>query len=120
MKISHYNPNQKATPIHITNQAIERIGALLKLESDTQLKFRIYITGGGCSGFSYGFMFDRDTNDDDITLETNQCPIVIDSMSYPYLKGATLDYKVDLNGAKFYVENPNATSTCSCGSSFVI
>jgi iron-sulfur cluster insertion protein len=80
----------------------------------------VYITGGGCSGFQYGFTFDPNVNEDDTTVEKEGVQLLIDSMSFQYLAGAKIDYLEDLSGARFVIENPNATSTCGCGSSFSV
>ncbi len=80
----------------------------------------MFITGGGCSGFSYGFTFDEDIADDDSLIENGGVTMVVDSMSYQYLAGAEVDYREDLQGAQFVVQNPNASSTCGCGNSFSI
>jgi iron-sulfur cluster insertion protein len=84
------------------------------------LKLRVFITGGGCSGFSYGFTFDEDIADDDALIENGGVTMVVDPMSYQYLAGAEVDYREDLQGAQFVVQNPNASSTCGCGNSFSI
>ena len=84
------------------------------------LNLRVFITGGGCNGFSYGFTFDEDVADDDAVVESLGVSMLVDSMSYPYLEGAEVDYVEDLNGAQFVVTNPNADSTCGCGNSFSI
>ena len=121
MEINSYDPAKPPKKVFsVTLDAQQKIKGLLDLEQEDTLKFRVYVTGGGCSGFTYGFMFDREQNEDDIEVELAHCPVLIDSMSFPYLQGAKLDYASDLDGAKFRVHNPNATSTCSCGSSFVI
>jgi iron-sulfur cluster insertion protein len=82
------------------------------------LKLRVFVQGGGCSGFQYGFTFDEITNEDDTTMTKNGVSLLIDAMSYQYLVGAEIDYKEDLQGAQFVIKNPNATTTCGCGSSF--
>jgi iron-sulfur cluster insertion protein len=82
------------------------------------LKLRVFVQGGGCSGFQYGFTFDEITNEDDTIMSKHGVSLLIDAMSYQYLLGAEIDYKEDLQGAQFVIKNPNATSTCGCGSSF--
>lgn len=89
-------------------------------EDNSQLALRVFVTGGGCSGFQYGFTLDEETNDDDFAVEKDGVRIVVDPMSYQYLIGATIDYQEDLSGAQFTISNPNATTTCGCGSSFSV
>ena len=101
-------------PIIFTDAASLKVKELIDEEGNPNLKLRVFVQGGGCSGFQYGFTFDETTNEDDgVTL-------LIDSMSYQYLVGAEIDYKEDLEGAQFVIKNPNATTTCSCGSSFSV
>jgi len=107
-------------PMLVTDNAVAKVKGLIDEEGNPDLKLRVYVTGGGCSGFQYGFTFDEACADDDARIERSGVVVVIDSMSYPYLVGATLDYKEGLQGARFTVENPNASSTCGCGSSFAI
>ena len=102
--------------IELTNSASERIMNVLQ-EGDRS-KFRVYVTGGGCSGFQYGFKFDDDEAFDDDIIDFGKFKVLIDSMSYPYLYGSTLDFVEVLSGAKFVIENPNAKTTCGCGESF--
>jgi iron-sulfur cluster insertion protein len=109
-----------ADPIIFTDSAAEKVGALIAEEGNDNLKLRVYITGGGCSGFQYGFTFDEETNDDDTQIENGGVTVLIDSMSVGYLNGAEIDYKEDLNGAQFVIRNPNASTTCGCGSSFSV
>ncbi len=108
------------TPIQITANAVDRVRALVEEEGNNALKFRVYVTGGGCSGFQYGFSFDEESADDDTLIQKDGITVIVDPMSYPYLVGAQVDYEEGLQGAKFTVKNPNATSTCGCGSSFSI
>ena len=107
-------------PVQVTDNAVAKVKALVEEEGNPQLKLRVFITGGGCSGFQYGFTFDEATAEDDALIEREGVSVVIDAMSYPYLGGATIDYTEGLQGARFSIENPNATSTCGCGSSFSI
>ena len=107
-------------PIRITENAASKVRALIEEEGNDELKFRVFVTGGGCSGFQYGFAFDETSAEDDARIERDGIVVIIDAMSYPYLVGAELDYEEGLQGAKFKVENPNASSTCGCGSSFSI
>lgn len=108
------------SPIVFTDSAAAKVSALIAEEGDANLKLRVYVSGGGCSGFQYGFTFDDVVNDDDTTLEKNGVTVLIDSMSIQYLAGAEIDYKDDLSGSQFVIRNPNATTTCGCGSSFSV
>ncbi len=107
-----------ADPVIFTDSAAEKVAGLIQEEGNENLKLRVYITGGGCSGFQYGFTFDEETNDDDTQIVKAGVTVLIDSMSIQYLSGAEIDYKEDLSGAQFVIRNPNATTTCGCGSSF--
>ena len=107
-----------ALPLEFTEAAANKVKHLIADEDNPNLKLRVYITGGGCSGFQYGFTFDEITNEDDTTMTKNGVSLLIDAMSYQYLLGAEIDYKEDLQGAQFVIKNPNAASTCGCGSSF--
>ena len=106
--------------IEITKTAQTKIEELLLEENNPNLKLRTFVQGGGCSGFSYGFTFDEDQAEDDWELPIGQFKVLIDSMSMQYLQGAEIDYKEDLNGSSFSIKNPNATTTCGCGSSFSV
>jgi len=110
----------RPTSILVSQNAINKVKALLDEEGNFDLKLRVFVTGGGCSGFQYGFTFDELTAEDDAILTEGEVSVLIDSMSYPYLAGAQIDYKEDLEGSKFVVNNPNAATTCGCGSSFSI
>ncbi|MDQ3446843.1 MAG: iron-sulfur cluster insertion protein ErpA [Pseudomonadota bacterium] len=105
-------------PLVFTDSAAAKVKNLIEEEGNTDLKLRVFVQGGGCSGFQYGFTFDEVVNEDDATMEKNGVTLLIDSMSYQYLVGAEIDYKEDLEGAQFVIKNPNATTTCGCGSSF--
>ncbi|MDE2342197.1 MAG: iron-sulfur cluster insertion protein ErpA [Betaproteobacteria bacterium] len=105
-------------PLVFTDSAADKVKQLIDEEGNPELKLRVFVTGGGCSGFQYGFTFEEATNDDDTVMEKNGVRLLIDPMSYQYLVGAEIDYKEDLEGAQFIIRNPNATSTCGCGSSF--
>ena len=107
-------------PIRITDNALSKVKSLIDEEGNAELKFRIFVTGGGCSGFQYGFAFDDAYAEDDAQIEKEGVTVIVDAMSYPYLVGAQLDYEEGLQGAKFKIENPNASATCGCGSSFSI
>ena len=106
--------------ITITDQAQEKIADILAEENNPNIKLRVFVQGGGCSGFQYGFTMDEEQNEDDWVIEKDKVILLVDSMSYQYLAGATVDYKEDLQGSSFTIKNPNATSTCGCGSSFSI
>jgi iron-sulfur cluster insertion protein len=106
--------------ITLTQPAAEKINELLLEENDPTLSIRCFVQGGGCSGFQYGFDFDSDQHEDDFVTEQHGAKLLIDSMSYQYLVGATIDYKEDLSGSQFVIKNPNATTTCGCGSSFSV
>ena len=105
-------------PLVFTDSAASKVADLVAEEGNPELKLRVFVQGGGCSGFQYGFTFDEIVNEDDTTMEKNGVQLLIDSMSYQYLVGAEIDYKDDLEGAQFVIKNPNAQSTCGCGSSF--
>ncbi len=105
-------------PLLFTDSAADKVRELLVEEGKDNLKLRVFVQGGGCSGFQYGFTFDEETNEDDTVMEKNGVQLLIDAMSYQYLVGAEIDYKEDLEGAQFVIKNPNATTTCGCGSSF--
>ncbi|BET13346.1 iron-sulfur cluster insertion protein ErpA [Pandoraea sputorum] len=103
-----------------TDSAADKVKQLIDEEGNPDLKLRVFVQGGGCSGFQYGFTFDDDVNEDDTVLDKNGVSLLIDSMSYQYLVGAEIDYKEDINGAQFVIKNPNASTTCGCGSSFSV
>jgi iron-sulfur cluster insertion protein len=107
-----------AEPIIFTDSAATKVSTLIADEGNDNLKLRVYVTGGGCSGFQYGFTFDEEINDDDTQVENGGVTVLVDSMSIGYLTGAEIDYKEDLSGSQFVIRNPNATTTCGCGSSF--
>ncbi len=107
-----------AEPIIFTDSAAKKVGTLISEEGNDNLKLRVYISGGGCSGFQYGFTFDEEVNEDDTQVENDGVTVLIDSMSIQYLTGAEIDYKEDVTGAQFVIRNPNASTTCGCGSSF--
>ena len=106
--------------ITITENAKTKITDLLAEENDPKVKLRAFVQGGGCSGFSYGFTFDEEQNEDDFEFPVGNFKVLIDAMSMQYLQGADIDYKEDLMGASFSITNPNAQSTCGCGSSFSV
>ena len=115
----HTEPAEQGdAPLVFTDAAANKVKELIAEENNNNLKLRVFITGGGCSGFQYGFTFDEEVNDDDFHLQKNGVTLLIDAMSLQYLEDAEIDYKEDLNGSQFVIRNPNATTTCGCGSSF--
>ena len=104
----------------VTDSAVAKVRELIEEEANEDLKLRVFVTGGGCSGFQYGFTFDELTAEDDAIINREGVTVLVDSMSYPYLAGAQVDYEEGLQGSKFSVSNPNASSTCGCGSSFSV
>ena len=108
------------SPLLFSDSAADKVKALIVEEGNNDLKLRVFVTGGGCSGLQYGFTFDEVTNEDDTILEKNGVHLLIDPMSYQYLVGAEIDYTEGLEGAQFVIKNPSATSTCGCGSSFSV
>jgi iron-sulfur cluster insertion protein len=108
------------SPLNFTDSAANKVKELIHEEGNTDLKLRVFVTGGGCSGFQYGFTFDEVQNDDDTTMVKNGVTLLIDAMSMQYMMGAEIDYTEGLEGAQFVIRNPNAVSTCGCGSSFSV
>ena len=106
------------TPLVFSESAANKVKQLIDEEGNPELKLRVFVTGGGCSGFQYGFTFDEAINEDDTSLQKNGVTLLIDPMSLQYLGGAEIDYQEGAEGAQFVIKNPNATSTCGCGSSF--
>jgi iron-sulfur cluster insertion protein len=111
---------QAVTPLLFSDSAVSRVRKLVEEEGNEGLKLRVFVTGGGCSGFQYGFSFDEAQDDEDAVIEKGGMSLLVDPMSYQYLVGAIVDYQEGLQGAQFVVQNPNASSTCGCGSSFTI
>ncbi|WP_413112694.1 iron-sulfur cluster insertion protein ErpA [Thaumasiovibrio sp. DFM-14] len=107
-------------PLNFSEVAANRVKTLIAEEENPNLKLRVYITGGGCSGFQYGFTFDESVNEGDTTIENSGVTLVVDPMSLQYLIGGTVDYTEGLEGSRFFVDNPNATTTCGCGASFSV
>jgi len=105
-------------PLLFSDSAANKVKELIDEEGNPALKLRVFVTGGGCSGFQYGFTFDEAINEDDASMVKNGVTLLIDAMSYQYLVGAEIDYQEGIEGAQFVIKNPNATSTCGCGSSF--
>lgn len=104
--------------LRLTAAAAARIGQLVAEEGNPELKLRVYISGGGCSGFQYGFGFETEAGEDDFRLVQHGVTLLVDALSMPYLEAAEIDYVEDLQGERFIIRNPNATTTCGCGSSF--
>ena len=106
--------------ILFTDAAARKVQELILEEGNPDLKLRVYISGGGCSGFQYGFSFDEERSDDDIAVENDGVTLLVDPLSFQYLMGAEVDYTESLQGAQFVIRNPNASTTCGCGSSFSV
>ncbi|TXJ07618.1 MAG: iron-sulfur cluster insertion protein ErpA [Acinetobacter sp.] len=109
-----------AQALSLTDNAAKKVRQLKESEGNPELMLRVYVTGGGCSGFSYGFNFAESISDDDATFDNGDVRMLVDALSYQYLIGSTVDYVEGLEGSRFVVQNPNATTTCGCGSSFSI
>lgn len=118
MNMLHSNPVSETVPLLFTEAAAEKVRALLDEETDREQKLRVFVTGGGCSGFQYGFTFDKNIEEGDTCVQKAGVTLVVDPMSFQYLQGAEIDYKEGVEGAQFVIRNPNATSTCGCGNSF--
>lgn len=106
--------------IHVTASAAHKVRQLVDEEANPDLKLRVFVTGGGCAGFQYGFTFDEIASDDDARIEKDGITVLVDPLSYQYLEGAEVDYEEGLQGSKFVIKNPNAATTCGCGSSFSV
>ena len=104
----------------LTESAIEKIRDILAEENNPDLRLRVFVQGGGCSGFQYGFTLDEVSNEDDFDQDFGGVRVLVDSMSWQYLQGSTINYKEDLMGASFVIDNPQAVSTCGCGASFSV
>jgi iron-sulfur cluster insertion protein len=107
-------------PLLFTDSAANKVKQLIEEEGNSELKLRVFVSGGGCSGFQYGFTFDEVANEDDTVMSKNGVQLLIDPMSFQYLVGAEIDYTEGLEGSQFVIRNPNATTTCGCGSSFAV
>lgn len=116
IEIEQVSPPQQ--PLDFTTSAASKVAELIAEEDNDQLKLRVYVQGGGCSGFQYGFTFDEEQQMDDTAVDKGGVRLLVDPMSFQYLIGAKIDYKDDLDGARFIINNPNASTTCGCGSSF--
>lgn len=110
----------EAPPLNFTDAAARKVGQLIAQEGNAALKLRVYVQGGGCSGFQYGFTFDEEIQEGDTEIENAGVTLLVDPMSVQYLMGAEIDYREDLSGAQFIIRNPNASTTCGCGSSFSV
>jgi len=109
---------EQTEPLIFTEAAASKVKELIEEEGNSALNLRVFVSGGGCSGFQYGFTFDEEVNEDDAQVDKNGVKLLIDAMSYQYLVGAEIDYQENVEGAQSVIKNPNATSTCGCGSSF--
>ena len=116
MSVETFTP----APLHFTQGAASKVKNLVDEEGNPRLKLRVFVTGCGCSGFQYGFTFDEDVAEDDTIVEREGVSLVVDAMSFQYLAGSEVDYQEGLEGSRFVIKNPNATTTCGCGSSFSI
>lgn len=110
--------NAPAAPLVFTEAAARKVNELIQEEGNPALKLRVYISGGGCSGFQYGFSFDEEQAEDDLVVAREGVALLVDPLSLQYLTGAEIDYTENLSGAQFVIRNPNARTTCGCGSSF--
>ena len=108
------------TTVTLTGRASAKVQELISEEENHSLKLRVFITGGGCSGFQYGFSFDEEEAEDDTIIRSDGVTVLIDALSFPYLAGSEVDYSEGLEGSRFVVNNPNATTTCGCGASFAV
>ena len=111
---------QLDAPLQFTHAAASKVRELIAEEGNDALKLRVYIQGGGCSGFQYGFEFDEQQGEDDVAVRTDGVTLLVDPLSLQYLMGAEVDYSESLHGAQFVIRNPNAKTTCGCGSSFTV
>jgi iron-sulfur cluster insertion protein len=111
---------ETASPLVFTDSAAVKVKSLIEEEGNDALKLRVFVTGGGCSGFQYGFTFDENIQEGDTQIENAGVTLLVDPMSFQYLVGAEVDYKEGLEGSQFVIKNPNATTTCGCGSSFSV
>jgi iron-sulfur cluster insertion protein len=109
-----------AAPLQVSDAVISKVSEMLAEEGDPNLKLRIFVTGGGCSGFQYGFAFDDLAKDDDTCVEVGVIKVLVDASSLQYVMGAQIDYEESLEGSRFVIKNPNAATTCGCGSSFSV
>jgi iron-sulfur cluster insertion protein len=110
----------ESPPLNFTDAAAQKVGQLIEQEGNSALMLRVYVQGGGCSGMQYGFTFDEEIQEGDTEIENGGVKLLVDPMSVQYLMGAEIDYREDLSGAQFIIRNPNASTTCGCGSSFSV
>ncbi len=115
---STHDSDTDSTPLVFTESAARKVRELILSDGNPALKLRVYITGGGCSGFQYGFTFDEAADEDDVRVDRDGVTLLVDPLSFQYLEGAEVDYAENLQGARFIIRNPNAATTCGCGSSF--
>ncbi len=120
MSTTEASMTEMPSPLVFTDAAADKVKTLIEEEKNEALKLRVFVSGGGCSGFQYGFTFDEDVNEGDTEVDKNGVTLLIDPMSYQYLVGAEIDYSEGLEGAQFVIKNPNAQTTCGCGSSFSV
>jgi iron-sulfur cluster insertion protein len=120
MQTENANTAPPPPPIVFTDAAADKVNELIQEEDNPDLKLRVFISGGGCSGFQYGFTFDDKIEDGDSSVENRGVTLLVDPMSVQYLMGAEIDYTEDLQGAQFVIRNPNASTTCGCGQSFTV
>jgi iron-sulfur cluster insertion protein len=111
---------EMSAPLNFTDNAARKVKELIEEENNPKLMLRVFITGGGCSGFQYGFTFDEAVQDGDTQVEKGGVTVLVDPMSFQYLMGAEIDFQESLNGAQFVIKNPNAKTSCGCGSSFSV
>lgn len=117
---AHVPESEAPQALVFTDAAANKVGELIREEANPALKLRVFVSGGGCSGFQYGFTFDENVEEGDTQVHNAGVTLLIDPMSYQYLMGAEIDYREDLEGSQFVIRNPNATTTCGCGSSFSV
>jgi iron-sulfur cluster insertion protein len=118
--IARQDAEKQIQDLIFTDAAASKVGELIRGEANANLKLRVFVQGGGCSGFQYGFTFDENIEEGDTCVENQGVKLIVDPMSFQYLMGAEIDYREDLEGAQFVIRNPNATTTCGCGSSFSV
>ena len=120
MQTQEHQTIQRPDPLIFTDNAAQKVADLIEEEGNPELKLRVFVQGGGCSGFQYGFTFEEQANEDDTKMLKNGVTLLIDPVSLQYLVGAEIDFKDDLQGSQFVIKNPNAVTTCGCGSSFSV
>lgn len=118
--VSEATATETQDPLTFTDSAANKVKLLIEEEGNPDLKLRVFVSGGGCSGFQYGFTFDEVSNEDDTIMNKNGVQLLVDPMSFQYLAGAVIDYQEGIEGAQFVIRNPNAETTCGCGSSFSV